>query len=611
MIRNKWFLAYCIVMSFVGVSCAQQAGEPASARATSSATSANPASPCAPVIGPELSTHLIITEDALDPPCLPETEYESTFSPTVGVGAYPSQMLAVPSNAWKAPLEAWEPISDEGRAASAAVERNELIYKGSKLLPGQTYARKTYGPNGPYAVTPYYDSRGAAYRADVDNLPGAVDPNDFQASELLGTQSLGIAASFANPFLAAPPERAAYWAGTEARLGLQARPGVYYDTGFIESTNFFPPKIALDGSEQAHNRGQTFFTGFDELRTIPLRGQFDAQSLKFLNLGAAQIYLDAFTTTSRDWEARTVLARMADSSLSSFLAAGKAETVFGDDASIPILIQSGSLPIGAVSAQGNVDQDVVFTGLPQVRVSRYWNGTMYELTGSIEDQSVLGDLEPPADATFLHRYPVFVQRFRYRPTLDNSFQIAALIRPIVLDDPAFNDHTEVGWGVSAIGRWYNAAKTDGILAGAVTGEGIGGYIYGGSLAAIAPTPTSILLFDTTGAYVGYQHVWYKYDESHNLSSNIAYGFVHADAPRADDNHLLHQAWVNLLWNVTANTAFGFEYQFGSREVGDGRTGDDHRIMAVLQLQPSVKAKSLRARAEGRSSELPRLSDFRF
>ena len=411
-----------------------------------------------------------------------------------------------------------------------AFEGDELIHKGSKLQPGPTYARKTYGPDGPITVTPYYDSRGAAYRADDDNLPGAVDPNDFQATELLGTQSLGIAAPLVLPFRAAPPEGVTYWAGTETRLGLQARPGVYYDTGFIESTNFFPPLIALDGSPQAHNRGQTFFTGFDELRTIPLRGQFDAQSIEFRNVGAVQINVDAFTTTSRDWEARTVLARMADSTYSTFLAAGKAETVFGDNASVPILIQSGSLPIGAVSAQGNTDQDVIFTGLPQVRVSRYWDGTMYELTGSIEDQSVLGDLETPIAGPFLHRYPVFVQRFRYRPTLANSYQIAGLIRPIVLDDPAFNDHTEVGWGVSAIARWYNTAGTDGILAGVVTGEGIGGYVYGGSLAAIAPTPTSILLFHTTGAYVGYQHVWYRCDDSRNLSSNIAYGFVNADAP---------------------------------------------------------------------------------
>ena len=81
-------------------------------------------------------------------------------------------------------------------------------------------------------------------------------------------------------------------------------------------------------------------------------------------------------------------------------------------------------------------------------------------------------------------------------------------------------------------------------------------------------------------------------------------------PRADDNDMLHQAWINLLWNVTDVTAFGFEYQFGSREVGDGRDGDDHRIMAVLQLRPNVTTESRSARAEERSSESPRLSDFR-
>jgi hypothetical protein len=196
---------------------------------------------------------------------------------------------------------------------------------------------------------------------------------------------------------------------------------------------------------------------------------------------------------------------------------------------------------------------------------------------------------------------------------NNSYQLAVLERPIVLDDPNFQDHTEFGWGVSAIARWYNAAQTNAILAGVATGEGIGGLIYGGSFAAIAPTPTSIQLLQTTGAYVGFQHVWWRGSGNRNLSSNVAYGVVQSDAPRADDNHLLHQAWGNLLWNVSENTAFGFEYQFGSREVGDGREGDDHRIMAVLQLRPKSEKPAngyAASRAEERSPETPRLSDFR-
>jgi hypothetical protein len=131
----------------------------------------------------------------------------------------------------------------------------------------------------------------------------------------------------------------------------------------------------------------------------------------------------------------------------------------------------------------------------------------------------------------------------------------------------------------------NEAKTDALYLGVTGGQGIGGYIYGDIRAAIVPTPVSIRVLDDFGAYIAYQHVWAR-DESdvtRNLSSNIAYGFVATDTWVVSDNRQLHQAWCNLLWNASDNAAFGLEYQYGRRAVGDDTDGDNHRIMFVAQF----------------------------
>jgi hypothetical protein len=211
----------------------------------------------------------------------------------------------------------------------------------------------------------------------------------------------------------------------------------------------------------------------------------------------------------------------------------------------------------------------------------------------------------------LQRWPIFIGRYRYSPNNFASYQIAALVRPITIDDPNFVDHTATAWGLSGITRFCNASKTDAIYGGFVIGKGIGGYIYGGTEAAIVPNTTTITTLNNFGSYIGYQHVWYAKDASHNLSSDIAYGYVLGDAPTSSDNRVLNQAWANLLWNVTDKSAVGLEYQFGSRVIGSGNHGDDNRIMFVYsgQIGPkTASAQQVPSYASGSNGRT--LSDFR-
>jgi len=263
---------------------------------------------------------------------------------------------------------------------------------------------------------------------------------------------------------------------------------------------------------------------------------------------------------------------------------GKAETAFGDLGSSPMLIATGGLPVGSV---GIVDDSTnAFTSVAQVRYTRHWSGDRLETTVSVEENRSIGDIDY-GDQTE-HYWPSFVGRIRVLGDNDfNSLQLAALARPIGFNDDTFHDRAVTGWGLSAIGRLCNEARTDALYFGLAGGRGIGGYIYGDIRAAYVPAPASIVALDNFGAYVAYQRVWWQSEVTRNLSSNFAYGYVSSGTILPNDNRRLHQAWCNLLWNASDNSAFGIEYNYGRREVGDGTNGDNHRIMFVAQFTAST------------------------
>lgn len=474
----------------------------------------------------------------------------------------------------------------------AEMSADTLIFNGVPLQP--VYVPTADGRNGePQQVGPvtFVSPTGLLMRSPGDFLPPMDDPNDFQSNPLFGRQSLGMGIKPAFPEFLFGANDPSDPQSPFVRFGIQPRPGVFYDTGYLNgAATFNPANIAVDGSEGAHSRGQLFYNMTKDLASLPVRGQIELQNAQFFSMGPSQLYLDAVFLDGDQVFARNAYFRLfAD--LENAIAVGKAETVFGDLGNAPFLISTGALPIGAVSAQQD-SGETAFTGIPQVRYTRYW-GPQGRLEGtlSIEDQSGFDDIiNIGTDTTLLHRWPVFVGRLRLRGATDfDSYQVAALVRPMGFDDANYNDHFTTGWGVSALARFCNSGRTDALYIGGASGQGIGGYIYGGTKSAIV-TDTEIQALTNTGAYVGWQHVWAYINPSRNLTSNFMYGYVWGETPRPDDNSLLHQAGGNLIWNASDGLGYGLEYQYGSRELGSHVQGDDHRIMFVLQATIANKQR---------------------
>jgi hypothetical protein len=474
--------------------------------------------------------------------------------------------------------------------------RAATIYKGVALYPYGAVAAysldsddRSAGDAGSF----YVDDTGRGYRGPDDRLPPAADPNDFQSNALIAPPSLGYGEQPRLALLFFKPD----YAETDPEFptiayGLQLRPGVFYDTGAFEdeSSVFFPGAIALDGSDDALQRGEVNFNEFPEmLQALPFRTQGDVQFREMGFLEQTQIYVDAMHQADNSYRARSVFGHSAIGNADVLV--GRAETAFGDLGSAPSLIANGAVPIGAVAvaqSPGNT-----FNGLAQVRCAYHWNREV-ETLFSLEDQDpdLFTDVaDVPADGVLRH-LPAFVGRVRYSgPNNFDSYQLATLIRPIAVRDASFVSHEATGWGVNATARFCSQDKTDALYAGVATGEGIGGYVFGNFVAAVVEPTLDVRTLSNFGTYIAYQHLWFLDSDGNNLSSNVAYGYALSDVAAGTDNRVLHQAWCNLLWNVTDNGAMGLEYQFGQRRIGDGTDGDNHRILFVCEFSVNSDKKS--------------------
>lgn len=462
-------------------------------------------------------------------------------------------------------------------APAYSLEPNGLWFQQNTLL--MPHAESAMG------VLFYVDHTGRVYSLPTDQLPPAADPNDFHVNPLHAPPSLSIAAQSRILHLLTAPTDAAYLdAMPRISYGLQMRPGIFYDTGAFEggSTAFRPGKIALDGSTDAHNRGRMFFNELEnELQSMPARMQFNG-AFGFWGIDLGQAYVDVLHLQDNQLRGRSAYIRSYAGN--DGLLIGKAETAFGDLGSSPMLIATGGLPIGAV---GIISESTnTFTSVSQLRYTRHWNNDALETTLSVEENRFIGDVDFGNQTP--HFWPSFVGRVRLLGNNNfDSLQLAGLVRPIGFNNTAFEDHSTTAWGLSLIGRLCNESRRDAVYFGITGGNGIGGYIYGDIRAAVATSPTSIIGLDNFGAYAAYQHVWSQSGATMNLSSNLAYGYASADVFALSDNRRLHQAWCNLLWNASDNSAFGIEYQYGRREIGSGVDGDNHRIMFVAQFSTST------------------------
>jgi hypothetical protein len=486
-----------------------------------------------------------------------------------------------------------------------AVAPPEVVFRGTALWP--MFPALSTPAARPVVGALFADDMGRLYRLPEDQLPPAADPNDFQANPVYAPPNLGVGMQPLILTALVQPAIGTY----DSKLptmgyGLQVRPGVYYDTGAFEGTQtvFRPGRIALDRSPEARERGRIFFHNLpDTLQAIPARLQAAADFSEILGIDHAQLYVDGIHSEDNDLSGRSAFARTYFGDTGALL--GKAETVFGDLGSAPMLVAHGGLPIGSV---GIVDESTNgFDSVAQFRLTRHWVNDRLESTVSVEEQNELGDIESAATDADMHAWPSFAARLRWSGTNEfDSYQVSALARPIGLIDANFDEHARTGWGLAGIARFCDSAKANAMYIGFVGGEGIGGYVYGDALGAVIDGNGLIDLLSVFGAYVGYQRVWTQTDASHNLSSNIAYGFVAGDdSGPMDSNRKLHQTWCNLLWNATGGAAFGIEYQYALREIVAGNSGDNHRFMFVAEFSTYGNKETYLERTANESRRISR------
>jgi len=169
------------------------------------------------------------------------------------------------------------------------------------------------------------------------------------------------------------------------------------------------------------------------------------------------------------------------------------------------------------------------------------------------------------------------------------------------DVKPFSGGGPFGWG----GAW----EKDDILGSLVVGNGIGNYSSGGlstmfplasnfsiPTACANPTPTctgvaaaSNILIKQNFAYSingGYQHWW-----APNLRSTIAAGLAEQDVNGVlvgpteanSANHVLWNAFANLVWNPVAFVTTGFEYMYGKRITVAGAKGQEQVIIGKWRV----------------------------
>ncbi len=535
------------------------------------------------------------------------------------------------------------------RAGIVSKQSSSAVGMRNQRLPRQlTHDSPAMGTPLPRLQELRHEKFGVPIRK-TNVFPGPQDPNDHQNHVAHGTSSLrsynivpfwrtpeGLAAyGSADPrTLSAEADAAADAATTGNQapdpndptidFSFQMRPGILFDSGNANGPKVFNPgTIALNGSKASHQNGQTFFiapngtngaNGF----IIPFRTQAGYNIADAAGVGSAAIHADMISTNGADLRLRTGALRYLNTTEELGVGFGQMETLFGDLGSAPTSIMTGALPVGTVSAGTNG-----FTGIPQLRVSRYWHNAfadsdIFEAAISVEDPRTLSNNISTPDAvigsTILNRYPTVAGRLRYGGSNGfDSYQVAGLVVPLGFENAKFHESFATAYGISANARFEigDCDLTDTIYLGAVAGRGIGGYIFG-TLPGAFVTVTNINLVNNVGAYASYRHVWAPPQNGSFWSSNFMGGLAQAGNTNiGKDNRQLYQAGCNLLWHKGMKTTVGLEYQYASREAvidtkdGNAHHGEDHRIMFVLQfaLDPSLTS-------EGRRSVAAQTSDAR-
>ena len=494
-----------------------------------------------------------------------------------------------------------------GLAAGPTLTVGNTTYARSTVtgdwIPVDGPAVRTYGATasgGLGAVGDWMSQR----RFGRDRLPGVDDPNSIMYRSTQDRTSLDAST---RPAIQAfgLSSLSAEEGGPDLGWNVELRPTLFYDTGYNGGTvPFRPDLIAVDGSEEAHRRGQLSFFNFEEQQFVrlPAKVEFDSQIKDFADFGDGQAYFDLYSPQSDSIALRHGYLRFDALGTTTFLV-GKAPTLFGDMGGSPVTIDSGSVPLGFVSVWNkSEDYQGSFQGIPQIRVDQdLWDRTV-RVGVSIEDQGSLDDVYKAGDALLLYRFPVFVTRLRWSPTDFSSLQVAGLYRRFTIDsDLTYADNYANGYGVNLMGRWRSPSLSNALFGGVAAGSGLGHYLYGGSSAAIILADDDIRAVGQMGAYVGLEHVWYANEDGSRLLSTAAYGYLASETVVEDESRRVQHAWCNLLWDRAKYYAVGLEYQYGWRETVARSTGNDHRLGLVVQINLGPDAaKATQSTSEARS-----------
>jgi DcaP outer membrane protein len=189
---------------------------------------------------------------------------------------------------------------------------------------------------------------------------------------------------------------------------------------------------------------------------------------------------------------------------------------------------------------------------------------------------------------------------------------AGVLVPLRVNDGHFVDRTYIGYAGHFSGDvkpgWFGWEKDD-FLFSFIAGVGEGYYASGGSAtsfslssnfsintACATPTPTCTGLAAASNIIVkpnfsystngGYQHWWLP-----NLRSTIAAGFWEQDVnanlvgptEANSANHVLWNAFANLVWNPVAFVTTGVEYMYGKRITVAGAKGDENVLIGKFRV----------------------------
>ncbi|MBC7819702.1 MAG: hypothetical protein IAG10_22700 [Planctomycetaceae bacterium] len=487
-------------------------------------------------------------------------------------------------------------------AAPAPVFLNRVPYYLDDVDP--RFMRRAISPQGQRmtfgAAAPFFDVSPTFTVNPVYLLPAPDLPQDMTLSRMPDEGRLGQPTELGILGLesAEAPGKRPYF-----RLGGGVVFAAYFDSGFVNNSSdsnlIDTATIAIDGTDEARKRGQ-FFMSTNLSSDAPITLLLDSQ---ILDLGPAQgqFLVEANNFRSAETLQTQQLFVRAWNKQRTSLVLGQADTVFGDAATSPRLLQLNDLPVGFVTRKDR-------SNTVQIRIDHDLSDA-WQIAASIENPQLDDVLysDTPADPRErLKRWPDFVVRARYIGENGwDSLQVAGLCRSLGFQQDA-GEHFRTGWGISVLGRIANGDQSLRAFAGVSGGRGVGDYINGISLAATAPDNMQLILADAMGAYAGLERVWlWDADDQSvaQLSSNVGYGYAAVDdnggfLSSGSLNRKLQMAWGNLVWRVSQNVAFGFEYQYGRREVDNGQSGENHRALFVATLATGGKSQTLSAMAAG-------------